>query len=119
MTRYKIKVDPNLNVRNEAFGVRVDNNDVFIPARLAQVLKQIPLGDDAVTIASFLASFPTSVASPLGFSPEAVLKAANAFIKLLDESGADVSSARRPTSRLPRGAKHPGQLDQGRDHSTD
>jgi hypothetical protein len=119
MEKYKIKIDPSLNVKNEAFGVRVDNHDVFIPAKLAHALEHIPLGDNAVTVANFLVSFPTSVTNPLGFSPEAVLKAANAFIKLLDESGANVSSVHRSTPRLPRGAKHPGQLDQVQDRSSD
>lgn len=117
MTKYKVKVDPNLNVTNDAFGARVVNNDVFIPSKLSHALKHLPLGDDAVTIAGFLASFPTSVASPLGLSPAAVIKAVNALIKLLEESGADVSSARHLAVRPLRGARHPGQLDQMRDHS--
>lgn len=107
MTRYQVKVDPNLNVESKAFGARVDNKNVFIPSKLARALEHLPLGDDAATIAGFIASFPTSVAGSLGLSPDTVIKAVNAFIKLLEESGADVSSARRRMARPPRGARHP------------
>ena len=40
MTKYQVKVDPNLNVNNRAFGARIVNGDVFIPSKLAQALKQ-------------------------------------------------------------------------------
>jgi hypothetical protein len=120
MKRYKIKVDPSLNVRNTAFGIRIGEDDVFIPAGLANALKQVPLGDDAMTVANFLAAFPTSVAGSLGVSAEAVLKAADAFVELLlHTSGSDMSLPRRPMPRLARGAKHPGQIDQVRDPSSD
>lgn len=110
MTRYRVKVDPELNVNNHAFGARIDNGDVFIPSELAQALKQHPVGEDPVTIAGFLASFPTAVAGYLGLSPRAVMKSVEDFIELLEESGADVTRVRRRSSHRIYGARHPGQL---------
>ena len=100
MTKYQVKVDPNLNVNNRAFGARIVNGDVFIPSKLAQALKQHPtIGEDPVTIAGFLASFPTAVVGYLGLSPGAVM-----------QSGADVTSVRRRVPRHSYGARHPGHL---------
>ena len=112
MPRYQVKVDPSLDVKMKAFGARVDDKSVFIPSSLAQALRDLPLGDDAATVAVYLASFPMSVASSLGLTPSAVIKAAGALITLLEESGADVSSAhRRGVTRRVHGARHPGNLD--------
>ena len=111
MTKYQVKVDPNLNVNNRAFGARIVNGDVFIPSKLAQALKQHPtIGEDPVTIAGFLASFPTAVVGYLGLSPGAVMQSVEAFIELLEQSGADVTSVRRRVPRHSYGARHPGHL---------
>lgn len=110
MTKYRVKVDPSLDVNERAFGVRIDNGNVFIPSILARALKPHPLGEDPVTIAGFLKSFPSAVAGCLGLSPRVVSQSVDAFIELLEESGADVSSARRRGSDHILGARHPGQL---------
>lgn len=111
MAQYPVKVDPNLNVETDAFGVRVgDDHIVFIPSKLAQALEHQPLGNDARAIAGYLASFPTSVAGSLGLSPSAVMKAAGDLMQLLKNSGVDVPAApHRP--RFHYGARHPRELD--------
>jgi len=116
MKRFHIKVDPNLSFETKAFGARAENDSILIPSKLAQVLERFSLGDDAVTIAGYLAAFPTSVAGALGLSPGAAIAAAESFIKLIEDSGADVSSIRRPIRRRPLGAKHPREMNQRRDH---
>jgi hypothetical protein len=110
MKKFHIKIDPDLSVQTQAFGARVDDDNVFIPQKLAQVLERFSLGDDATSIAGFLTDFPTSLTGALGLSLDAVIAAGNAFTKLIEESGADVSSVRRRVDRRPRGAKHPGQM---------
>ena len=113
MGKYIVKVDPNLNINNQAFGARIDHDhNVFIPSKLDQALKQHPIGEDPVSIAAFLASFPTAVSGFLGLSPLAVMKAVDAFIELLAQSGADVTSARRCAKKHAYGARHPGGLTQ-------
>src|SRR5437870_10069156 len=75
MTKYQVKVDPNLNVNNPAFGGRIRNGGVFIPSKPRQGLKQQPtICREPVTIGRFLASFPTRVAWYLGLSPGAVMQ---------------------------------------------
>lgn len=108
--KYQVKVDSNLNIENKAFGARIYNNNVFIPPKLAQVLDPLLLGDDAMTIAGFLAAFPTSVASSLNLSPEAVGIAANDLIDLLEKSGVDVSLVRDHVEQPAHGAKNPKHM---------
>src|SRR2546428_13104569 len=62
MTKYQVKVEPNLNVNNRAFGARIINGEVLIQSKLAQLLKQHPtIVEDPVTMAGFLLSFPTAL----------------------------------------------------------
>lgn len=113
MTTYKIKADSALDARGRAFGARVCGSEVLLPTKLAQALERFVVGDDAVTVASFLDSFPTAVATTLNVSPQAIKDAAEALIAMLAESGADVSRLRRPTPSRTRGARHPAQLVNG------
>ncbi len=106
MSNYRVKVDPNLDVYSRAFGARIEGGCVFIPSKLDQVLKQHPIGEDPVTIAGFLASFPSAVSGYLGLSPRAVMELVEGFIDLLEKSGVDVTSARRRVEH-PYGARYP------------
>jgi len=110
MRKFLVKVDPNLKVKTKAFGARVDHDNVFIPSKLAQALERFSLGDDATTIAGFIAAFPSSLAGDLGLSIDKAIAAGNSFIKLIEESGADISSVRHRVERRPYGARHPRQM---------
>ncbi|HWE40475.1 MAG TPA: hypothetical protein VG406_28265 [Isosphaeraceae bacterium] len=107
MHHFQVSVDPKLSVRNPAFGARVADQRLYVPERLARVLKTYALGDDPVTIAGFLVEFPGTVATDLGFEPSNAFKAAWELIQLLDRAGADVSSLRNHFDMPPLGSLHP------------
>ena len=110
MTHYTIEASPDLNVHARAFGARVSQERVLVPQRLATLLTPYALGNDALTVAGFLKSFPASVASPLGLSQDEAHHSAEELVDLLQESGADVSILKKKIEEPPLGALHPSLL---------
>ncbi len=118
MDRYRIMADRKLNPGDPAFGARIRDKTVVIPDNLVTLLARHSLGDDAVTNASFLASFPTAVAAPLGLTPQAVIVSAKNLLLLLKDAGADIPVPATPVRRRSYGALPPGQFAHARDKTS-
>lgn len=109
MDRYRITPGQELDPEGPAFGARIEDHAVVLPDHLTTLLARHALGDDAVANASFLASFPSAVAQPLGLSPQAVLESAQTLLKLLKDAGAEIPTAPAPQRRI-YGAMPPQRL---------
>ncbi|HEX8452501.1 MAG TPA: hypothetical protein VF647_10420 [Longimicrobium sp.] len=108
MSRFKIHVDQNPDVKDRVLDIRVAPNSVVVSKSLADALAPYALGNDAVTVAGFLTSFPTAVAGSLGVNPSKVYQSAKELVRQLETFGADVTSIQAPAATPPMGARHPG-----------
>jgi hypothetical protein len=73
MSKFTIKGDPALDHVEDGIALRVAHHDVLVPEALVMAVGPYALGNDAVALAGFLASFPTAVSGSLGVSPGAVV----------------------------------------------
>lgn len=110
MSQFKIRPDPELEGNEDGIALRVAQNDVLVPESLVNAVSPYAVGNDAATLAGFLASFPTAVSGALGVAPGVVLDFADSLVNALEKSGADVSALRAPPVARSYGAHHPGLL---------
>lgn len=111
MPEFKISVDQSLDAAGGALAMRVGQKSVLVSKSLADALAPYALGNDAFTVASFLASFPSAVAGSLGLNPATVSESAKHLVEQLEQSeGGGHQRPEAAPAMPPLGAHHPGWL---------